>query len=128
DADQYEIRISPNIESASGLSLGKEYRLAFTAVTDLTSLVTVEFSHARTRRADETVSYDVTVTNRSTRDLLLPLLLSLDPQQNVVAEPLENVGRTADGAWLIDLSGNLSGGLLRSGESTVGRTVTISNH
>src|SRR5439155_2118817 len=78
-------------------------------------------------RASQTVSYDVTVTNIGRHDLLLPVVLELDPRQQFEGVPLTAQGQSPDGTWLIDLSSQLEGGLLRAGASTVGKTITVRN-
>ena len=46
--------------------------------------------------------------------------------QQFAGEPLDNLGRAADGTWLIDLSGSLPpSGLLGPGQSTTGQTITV---
>src|SRR5205807_6226286 len=42
-----------------------------------------------------------------------------------LGEPLDSMGRTADGAFLIDLSATLTAGLLHAGQSTTGHTITV---
>ena len=79
DADRYEITVAPAVRSADGLDLAAPYSGRFTAVADMQTVVALTFSRARASRADQTVSYDVTVTNISRRDLLLPLVLELAP-------------------------------------------------
>src|SRR6185436_4224861 len=122
---RYTLTVTTAIQSAEGLDLEAPYTGRFTTITDLSQFVSFDFSHARLSRGGETVSYDVRITNTGTNSLLLPVLLTLTPEQRFAGEPLANQGRTPDGGWLIDLSGNLPGGLLRPGESTSGRTVTV---
>ncbi|HYU32388.1 MAG TPA: putative Ig domain-containing protein [Thermoanaerobaculia bacterium] len=112
--DRYTLTVTTAIQSAEGLDLETPYTGRFTTITDLSQFVTFDFSHARLLRREETVSYDVKITNTGTNSLLLPVLLTLTPEQRFTGEPL-----------LIDLSGNVPGGLLRPGESTTGRTVTV---
>ncbi len=126
-ADQYQLRVATTLRSAAGLALAETHTASFTAVADLTTLIRLEFANARSLRGQETVSYNVTVTNTSNNDLLLPLVLELAPTQHFEGEPLGTQGRSASGGWLIDLSQNLQGGLLRRGQATVGRTITVRN-
>ena len=106
--------------------MGEEYRTAFTAISDLTSVLDLRFTQSRSDRESGTVSFDVTVTNNSGHRLLLPLILQLSPTSHFDGEPLGSTGRTADGTWLIDLSENLpTNGILERGQSTSGRTVTV---
>src|SRR5262249_4884092 len=94
-------------------------------ISDLTAVVGLTFSLARSDRASGTVSFDVTVTNTASHPLLLPVILQLTPQQHFDGEPLGAQGRAADGSWLIDLSSSLPpGGLLQPGQTTTGKTIT----
>jgi RHS repeat-associated protein len=87
----------------------------------------LQFSDARSDRATGTVSYDVSVKNLTDRDVLLPLVLELAPTQHYGGVPEGAAGRSATGAWLIDLSDTVNGGVLGKGQSTTGRTITVAN-
>jgi YD repeat-containing protein/VCBS repeat-containing protein len=126
-ADHYHLQVAAALQSTEGVGLAAAYTSAFTGIDDLTSVLNLQFTHARMLRSQQTVSYDVTVTNIGTRDLLLPLVLRLSPQQHFDGEPQGNLGRADDGSWLIDLTGSLPGGLLRHGQSTAGQTITVSD-
>ena len=126
-ADRFELRIMASVRSAAGIALGADNVSSFTGITDLSALVNIEFTLARMDRAADTVSYDVRLRNTSTRLLLLPLILELDPVHNFTGEPLGATGRTSEGTWLVDLSDALPDGILRPGEVTVGRTITVRN-
>src|SRR5262249_35834270 len=78
-------------------------------------------------RAQQTVSYDVSVTNITDRSLLLPVVLQLDPSQQYDGVPLGADGRSVSGAWLIDLSAGLPSGELAAGQTTIGHTITVLN-
>ena len=123
----YELQIS-NIASTDGLTLPATYVTAFDAVSDFSALVDIEFSLTRADRSEQSVSYDVVVTNVSDRDLLLPLVLMLDPADGYTGVPRGAAGLTPGGQWLVDLSQSLSAGdVLTPGASTLGRTLTIDN-
>src|SRR5205814_8971507 len=86
------------------------------------------FTSTRSDRRSGTVSYDVKITNRSPVSFLVPLVLVLDPRNNYPGIPAGATGQAPDGRWFIDLSSNLPpGGKLLPGQSTTGRTITISN-
>ena len=119
--------MAASVKSAAGFNLAAPYTSTFTAIGDLTGLVDIRFLLARMDRAHETVSYDVTVSNISGRDLLLPLVLELDPLRNYDGEPQGTLGRSAAGTWLIDLSANLPSGVLGAGLATTGQTITVRN-
>src|SRR5262249_55807289 len=128
--DSSTLTVSSAIKSAVGLALKAPSTTTFTAVSDFSPFVRIDFSHARLDRLDGTVSYDVQVTNTGTYDLLLPLLLVLDPLQGYQGVPQHAAGQTPDGRWLVDLSNNVPnhvpGGVrLRPGESTSGQTITV---
>ncbi|HND51211.1 MAG TPA: putative Ig domain-containing protein, partial [Pirellulaceae bacterium] len=124
--DRYELRALPLLRSAFQVDLAAEYVTHFTAIADLASLLDIRFTLARSERATGTVSFDVLVTNHSTRSVLLPLVLTLRPDQHFIGEPLGSQGRAADGSWLIDLSADLPpSGILEGGRSTKGRTISV---
>src|SRR5262249_31665433 len=106
--------------------LRSDFSTSFTAVSDVSHLVDIHFTTSRSNRSAGTVSWDVTLTNRSTFDLFLPLVLVLDPAQGYPGIPQGASGRAPDGRWFIDLSALLPDGQrLRPGQSTAGRTLTI---
>src|SRR5262249_17876181 len=106
-ADHYQLTVLTGVFSEAGLALAEQYITQFTAISDFTSVLNINFSLARSDRATGTISFDVTVTNNSDHRLQLPLVLHLTPLQHFEGEPLGATGRAADGSWLIDLSGNL---------------------
>ena len=106
-ADHYQLTVLTGIRSDAGLALGEQYSTQFTAISDVTSVLNINFSLARSDRTTGTISFDVTVTNNSDHRLQLPLVLHLTPLQHFDGVPLGASGRTDDGSWLIDLSGNL---------------------
>jgi hypothetical protein len=73
------LQVSDRVRSAAGLDLTGGYNEAFIAVSDFNSRVRFEFNNPRSDRKNHTVSYDVTITNISDQDLLLPVMLQLDP-------------------------------------------------
>ena len=125
-ADNYQLMVAADIVNLGGEPLRTEYRTAFTAVTDLSALTDIDFVYVRSDRYEGTLSYDVMITNTSTRALLLPLLLVLDPALGNRSIPSPAIGQAEDGRWYVDLSQNLpQGQQLAPGESTVGHTLTI---
>ena len=127
-ADRYELTVRGSIQSVQNVPLGTDFTTQFTAVSDFSSLVDVVFTKSRSDRDTGTVSYDVTVTNIGGHDLLLPVVLVLDPRFDYEGVPVDAVGQTTDGRWLVDLSANLPGGLtLAPNQSTDGKTVTVAN-
>src|SRR5262249_27029471 len=125
--NQYRLIVSRTIESGEGIALAADFTSEFTAIGGLTKDLSLEFFNARSDRLIQTVSYEVKLTNLTSHDLLLPVLLELDPQQQFAGVPVDAAGQSPDGKWLIDLSQNLPGGVLAGGASTVGRTITVAN-
>jgi hypothetical protein len=114
------------VQSVEGLPLAEVFNTQFEVISDLSAVLSLQFSHARSDRALGTISYDVAVTNKSNNAIILPLVLELDPQQQFDGVPQNASGQTADGKWLIDLSDSLpASGLLRAGQATQGRTITV---
>ncbi|MCB1942331.1 MAG: putative Ig domain-containing protein, partial [Candidatus Accumulibacter sp.] len=125
-ADHYQLQVLTRLRGSSGLALAAPYSSGFTAISDLSAVLGLDFSLARSDRASGTVSFDVTLINHSQYRLLLPVVLQLTPLQHFEGEPLGNQGRAADGSWLIDLSGNLpASGILDPGQTTTGRTISV---
>jgi hypothetical protein len=125
--DHYQLKVLTGVQNVAGLKLAEPYVTDFTTVSDVTSVLDIDFTLARSDRNTGTVSFDVTVTNKSSHALVLPLILQLTPEQSFAGEPIGVSGRAADGSWLIDLSDNLpASGILAAGQSTSGRTVTVS--
>src|SRR6185503_9587370 len=103
-------QVLATVESAARLNLAEPFTSQFTAISDLTAFLAIEFTRARSHRGSATVSYDVQITNTGTNTVLLPLVLELDPTENFIGQPLGATGRSANGSWLIDLSSTLSSG------------------
>jgi len=126
--DAYQFTIADSVSSLEGLSLDQTHVSHFSAISNLSAHLQVEFSTARSSRADQTLSYDVTLTNIGDHDLLLPLILVLDPAQGYEGAPVNALGQAPDGRWFVDLSPAASSGQrLTPGETTTGSTITISN-
>src|SRR5262245_48309501 len=121
----YTLTVRQAIQGTNGFDLAAPYQVTFTAVSDFSPYVDIQFTDSRLDRLEQTITYEVTVTNRAPFDLLLPLLLVLDPVQDV-GGPRAADGRTADGRWLIRLDPNVPGGvMLGQGQSTIGHTVRV---
>ncbi len=128
EPDRYQLEVGRTIQSAAGISLAEPYPTSFTAVSDYSAALDIEFGTSRWDRGAETVSFDVQVTNIGAVDVRLPLVLVLDPQAGYPGIPRDASGQTVDGRWLIDLSGDVPGGVrLAPGESTAGRTIVVEN-
>ncbi|HEX4609016.1 MAG TPA: putative Ig domain-containing protein, partial [Urbifossiella sp.] len=125
-ADRYHLAVLTGLTNDLGVALEQEYDSAFTATADLSAVLSLHFSTARSDRATGTVSFDVTVTNTSPHDVLVPVVLRLTPVNNFPGQPQGNQGRAPDGSWLIDLGADLpADGILHPGQSSAGRTITI---
>jgi hypothetical protein len=125
--DHYVLVVSDSVRNTDGLDLAQKFTESFAAVGDLTALVQLSFFNARSDRADGTISYDVSVTNKTDRSVVVPLTLELDPSQHYDGVPEDAAGRTATGTFLIDLSASVPSGILAAGQTTIGRTITVSN-
>ncbi len=126
--DQYELRVEDTVESLFGLSLNEDYTGNFQAISDFSTSVDIQFSDPRSHRDDQTISYEVTITNTADEDLQIPVMLLLQPEHDdVTGQPTEFDGRGELGAYLIDLSDELPDGRLGVGETTTSRTITIFN-
>ena len=123
--DNYHLKVSNQVKSVDGLNLVASYQESFTVFGDFASVVDLKFSGARADRLHHTISYDVSLENKTNRDVTLPLLLMLDPQLGVTAKPL--TARQQDGNYFIDLSLTLPNGKLKAGQKITSRTLTIDN-
>jgi hypothetical protein len=126
--DTYQLQVLKTVESQRGVAMAEDYSSSFVAVSDFSALVRFEFFNSRMLRSAGTISYDVTITNITSNDLLLPLVLVLDPARNYSGVPEDALPRDDSGVFFIDLSGSLpEQGRLRPNQTTLGRTVTIRN-
>ncbi|MBF2017367.1 MAG: putative Ig domain-containing protein [Rivularia sp. T60_A2020_040] len=125
----YQINILPSLENSAGLKMESGYNVQFTAVSDFSDKVEFKFSNPRSNRQNQTVSYDVTITNTADQDLQLPLMLVLDPAEYFNGEVQGEgvVSQDENGAFLIDLQDSLENGILKVGESITNRTITVFN-
>jgi hypothetical protein len=126
-ADTYTLTIRSTVASAAALTLGKDYTVSFQGLDDLTGRVAIRIAGTRFDRQTGLISYDLTITNTSGSDLIIPALLVLDPRNGATGLPQSTTGRTDDGRWLVDLSASLpANGKLAVGASITGTTVSIS--
>ena len=61
DVGQYELVIDDNLKNPDGITLEAPDRVDFSAVSDFSALVDLEFTNTRSDRANGTVSFDVAV-------------------------------------------------------------------
>jgi hypothetical protein len=128
EASEYQLIIDDNLQNPDGITLKAPYQVDFTAVSDFSELVDLEFTNTRSDRTNETISFDVSLTNQTDYDLSLPLNLVLQPGNNSeTAQPTEYTSINDTGAYWIDLSDTLPDGILKPGESITEQTVTIYN-
>ncbi|MFM6761644.1 MAG: putative Ig domain-containing protein, partial [Microcystis panniformis] len=125
--DKYELRVENSLRSKAGLAMPEDYISKFTAISDFLPFVNFQFNTPRSDRANQTVSYDVTITSKGDSDLLLPLVLLLDPSRQFTGQPLGATGKNEEGAYLIDLSDSLPNGRLKPGQSITGKVITVKN-
>ena len=125
--DQYELRVENSLRSKAGLAIPEDYITKFTAISDFLPFVNFQFNTPRSDRANQTVSYDVTITSKGDSDLLLPLVLLLDPSRQFTGQPLGASGQNGEGAYLIDLSDSLPNGRLKPGQSITGKVINVKN-
>jgi subtilase family serine protease len=127
DAGLYEVHVSAALRSVAGLSLDAPYVLHFTAASDFSANVRIDFADTRSDRAADTVSYDVRITNIGGYDLRAPLVLVLDPQRYFAGRPDAPAVQNDAGLWLLDLTPGLMDERLRAGETTTVETITVRN-
>ena len=126
--DKYQLIVDDNLSNPDGVTLPAPYQVDFTAVSDFSALVDLEFTNTRSDRANDTVSFDIALTNKTDYDLSLPLNLVLQPGNNSdTAQPTDYGSVSDTGAYLIDLSDSLPDGVFKPGESITEQTVTIYN-
>ena len=146
--DNYQLLIESNLENTDGIALTEDYIVDFTAVSDFSPYVDLEFTNTRSDRFNNTISFDVSVTNKTDYELSIPISLLLQPGENSnTSQPVNYLSRSESGAYLIDFSDAIDGssnennlinnngdennligdGILSPGESIVGQTITIYN-
>ena len=123
-SDIYQLTLASNLQNIEGETLG-EYQTKFTALSDLSTSIDLNFSNARFDRQFNTISYDVTIHNHTDADLTLPAYLLLTPELGVTGKPVD--GKAQNGNYLIDLSGSLTNGLLKAGATINSRTIVIND-
>jgi len=82
DASKYELIVDDNLQNPDGITLKQPYQVDFTAVSDFSELVDLEFTNTRSDRQNHTISFDVSLINQTDYDLSLPLNLVLQPGDN----------------------------------------------
>ena len=126
--DTYRLVVSDRLTNPDGITLKAPYQVDFTAISDFSELMDLEFINTRSDRANGTISFDVALTNQTEYDLSLPLNLVLQPRDNSnTAEPTGYSSISDTGAYFIDLSDSLPDGILEPKESIIEQTVTIYN-
>ncbi|BAZ46381.1 DNA/RNA non-specific endonuclease [Chondrocystis sp. NIES-4102] len=126
--NKYELIVDDNLTNLDGITLEAPYKVDFTAVSDFSQLVDLEFTNTRSDRKNKTISFDVSLTNQTDYNLSLPLNLVLQPGNNSETAHLTKYTSISDGgAYFIDLSDSLPDGILKPGQSITEETVTIYN-
>ncbi len=123
DPDVYTLTVQSDVASVEQIRMEADYVTSFTGVSDFSAFVDIDFDTVRSDRGQNIVSWDVVVTNTSEFDLVLPIVLVLDPLDGYTGIPDGAAGQAADGRWLIELDTTK----LSPGQSTSGQTVTVFN-
>ncbi|MEI9924477.1 MAG: hypothetical protein WDN50_13935 [Bradyrhizobium sp.] len=93
-----------------GLGLAEQYTTGFTVVSDVTSVLNIQFSLARSDRDTGTVLVRRRGDEHQFTQSVAASRLAADAGPSTSTEkPVGAVGRAADGSWLIDLSSSLPG-------------------
>ncbi|WP_233259655.1 CARDB domain-containing protein, partial [Ramlibacter sp. WS9] len=128
-AGSYQLRVSHELQSASGTPMVANVVSTFTAVVDMTAQVRLDFANTRAERSTGAVSYDVTVTNIGTDDLRGPMMLLLDPGRYFGDSVLGAAAGTGSQQelWVINLSAPLqaNGNKLQPGGALPPQTITV---
>ncbi|HNB45966.1 MAG TPA: putative Ig domain-containing protein, partial [Burkholderiaceae bacterium] len=129
EAGRYQLEIRATLASSLEVPLNQAYVSTFTALTDLSHQLRLDFSRTRAERASGTVSYELDIVNIGSDDLKAPLMLLLDPGRyfaGSIADGTRGSGDPAD-LWVLDLSTALHnlGGKLAVGGTLTGQTVTL---
>ena len=121
----HTLLVSDRIESRGGFPMSSAYQADFKAVAELSELVDIQVSGSRSHRANQTVTYEVTVRNIAERDLRLPAFLTLEAGLGTNGRPNE-AALKGDGRWMLSLDAEVAGGVtLPAGEATTARTVQL---
>ncbi len=123
-SDVYQLTLASNLQNVEGETLGA-YQTKFTALTDLSTSIDLNFSNARFDRQLNTIAYDVTIHNHTDADLTLPAYLLLTPELGVTGKPVD--GTAQNGNYLVDLSSSLTNGILKAGATIASRTIVIND-
>ncbi len=102
-SEQYTLTILDTIKGTNNYPLAAPYAVTFTAVNDVSDYASIHLTDTQLNRATQTLSYEVTITNTADFDLLLPLLLTLDPAKYVQgrrrAPPASPATAAGSSAW-----------------------------
>ncbi|HEV6968357.1 Ig-like domain-containing protein [Roseateles sp.] len=126
-AGGWRVEIVNTVRSSAQVTLGEAWGLIFTAVTDISNLVRLDFADTRADHLTGAISYDVNITNIGVDDLRGPLMLLLDPGRyfgDAIVGATRGDGAQAD-LWVLDLTAALQGHPLKTGETLSNRTVSV---
>ena len=118
------LTVRHTVAASDGTMMGVDYQTSFDASADLSAGTRLDFFNSRLHRGSGLISYDVTITNVTSRPMFLPVQLSLDPLANTNGIP-QNAFQDNIGRYLIDLSNQLPAGRLEPGGSITGTTVSV---
>ncbi|HRD90794.1 MAG TPA: putative Ig domain-containing protein, partial [Accumulibacter sp.] len=129
EAGRYQLEIRATLASSLEVPLNQAYVSTFTALTDLSHQLRLDFSRTRAERASGTVSYELDIVNIGSDDLKAPLMLLLDPGRYFAGSIADGTSGSGDPAdlWVLDLTTALHnlGGKLAVGATLTGQTVTL---
>ncbi len=123
--DAYVLQVGTGVESAQGLALQAVYSTSFQAAADFTPMIDISFSHGRADALTQTYTYDVTLTNNTGYNLLTPVIISFDSLSPAGTYPEAAVQQSATGAWWLDLSSLIPGGIFYAGQTTAVDVITF---
>ncbi|PNY36631.1 hypothetical protein C2E31_12350 [Rhodopirellula baltica] len=117
--------VGGGIQSAGGFPMASGFEVHFKTVSEFSADVDITIVGTRLNRAEQTLTYDVTITNQGSYDLLLPMSLAFTSNGRLIeATPADDASSDAEGRWIFDLADQVPGGVrLQPGQSTSAKTL-----
>ncbi|WP_158222635.1 CARDB domain-containing protein [Rhodopirellula sp. MGV] len=91
--------VGGGIQSAGGFPMASGFEVHFKTVSEFSADVDITIVGTRLNRAEQTLTYDVTITNQGSYDLLLPMSLAFTSNGRLIeATPADDASSDAEGA------------------------------
>ncbi len=124
--DTYELIVSTDIYSETGLPLDQPYISTFEVLADVTDLVDVTITNLRANRGADTITFEASVTNTADHSIYGPMRLVFDGLASAGADLLSATGYDDAGHPFVTIL-HSTYAELPAGATTASRTVVVEN-